>query len=335
MSNRIQRYVQGTFNTFGCNLNCSYCYLKLKGLSNIGESFPYKEEHIARAMSVKRWGVCYISLTGDGETLLSEKTVNLAHLLLKEGHYLNIINNGTQKHSLEYMCSLFDEDCRARTMLTFSLHYLELKSKGLLDLFFENIRMMRDKGFTVYIHMVLCDEYIPHIEEIKELCLRQVGFLPQLGMIRNETSRDDERRMSDYSQEEYYRAADAFHSPYFEMQKRLYEENCAGDYCYAGRLGVLLNFTTGVMRQCVANDRPVNVFDDIDSEIPFEEVGKGCRSPWCYCSTFQIFGMIPGKDYPSYRRIFEGGGNPYLSDSMKNALSVKLSEDYLSLAGKG
>lgn len=334
MKKKIQRYVQGTFNTFGCNLNCSYCYLKMKRIYNIGQSFPYGIEYTAKAMSADRWGICYISLTGDGETLLSEEAVDLAYYLLKEGHYLNIINNGTQTHSLEYMCKLLDEESVSRLMLTFSFHYLELKRKNLLDRFFSNIRMMRNKGFTVYIHMVLCDEYFPDCEQIKKRCIEEVGILPQLGMIRNESDKDDERRLTSYTEEEYYKMADSFHSPYFEMQKSLYKENCSKEYCYAGRLGVLLNFTTGIMRQCVANDRPVQVFEDIEKEIAFEEVGLHCNSPWCYCSTFQIFGMIAGKDYPTYCMIFENGTNQYISQNMKYALDVKLADEYIRTKGR-
>lgn len=329
MRKKIQRYVQGTFNTFGCNLDCSYCYLKMKGIRNIGKSFPYGVEHIAKAMSADRWGICYISLTGDGETLLSEEVVDLAYHLLNEGHYLNIINNGTQTQNLEYMCRLLDEDCISRVMLTFSLHYRELQKRGLLEQFFSNIRMMRDRGFTVYIHMVLCDDYYRDCEEIRKFCITETGICPQIGMIRNESDKDNERRVSGYTQEEYYKMADSFHSPYFEMQKFLYEENCSKEYCYAGRLGALLNFTTGVMRQCVANDRPVQVFDDIEKEIDFEEVGFHCNSPWCYCSTFQIFGMIANKDYPTYSMIFENGNNPYISENMRYALDVKLADEYI------
>ena len=331
MGNRIQRYVQGTFRTSGCNLNCSYCYLKMKGAKNNGTPFPYGIEHIAKALSVSRWGYCYISLTGDGETLLSEEVVDLAYLLLKEGHYINIINNGTQTHSFKHMSELFDEDCISRTMLTFSFHYVELCKKNLLNQFFSNIRFMRDRGFTVYIHMVLNDDYIQHCDEIKQLCLKEVGFLPQLGMIRDESDRNKERRISQYSQENFYGIADVFQSPYFEMQKDLYEFNCTEHYCYAGRLGVLLNFTSGTMRQCVANDNPVNVFEDIDMEIPFQEVGFNCQSPWCYCSTFQVLGMVADKNYPSFRTIFEKGNNPYISDVMKSALDVKLADEYIRL----
>lgn len=329
----IERYVQGTIYTRGCNLNCSYCYLKLQEKVQRGTHPGFSLSDIRKAMSKERWGVCYIALAGDGETLIDRSTVDLCHVLSENGHYLNVINNGTMTEHLRYMNEIFTPEQKERTMLTFSLHYLELKRRSLLDTYFSNFRSMREAGFTVYPHMVLADDYLPVIDEIKQHCIEELGILPQIGIVRDERKNQGERIYSSFSREDYFRIADSFESPYFELQKKLYEENCAREYCYAGELGVLLNFTTGKMRQCVCNPETVQVFQNPSAPVPFHRVGNSCMSPWCFCSSLQIFGMVPGKPYPTYSDMYTGERRKYASGRMLDALSTKLADEYVKMHG--
>lgn len=324
---KIERYVQGTIHTNGCNLECSYCYLKLQGNKAHGADFAYDLEHMRKAMSKERFGCCFISLTGDGETLMDVRVVELARMLLEEGHFLNIINNGTVTKNLKYMAESFSEDQRHRTMLTFSLHYNELKRKNLLDLYFENVRMMRDAGFTIYLHLVLADEYIAIADEIRDRCMKELGVWPQIGIVRAEQDENDRSVFSGLSEEEYFAAAERFESPYFELQRALYKDRCVDEYCYAGDLGVLLNFSTGYMNQCMCNyEEYYNVFENLNERVRFKRVGNNCKAPWCFCAPFQILGMQPGKQYKSYSDIYAGERAQLASKEMLYALDVKLAD---------
>ena len=144
---KIERYIHGTINTLGCNLNCNYCYLKLQGVPQTTESkFEYSLNTIKKAMSRDRWGCCFISLCGKGETLMDSKVIDLMKVLLDNGHYINISTNGTMKKNMHIMIQSFPKDYIERTMLTISLHYNELKKRNLLDQYFSNIRALRTFG---------------------------------------------------------------------------------------------------------------------------------------------------------------------------------------------
>lgn len=323
---KIDRYIQATINTNGCNLACDYCYLKLQGNNSKGAKLNYSLDTMQQALDRNRWGTCFISITGDGETLLDNTVVELARRLLENGHFLNIVNNGTQTKNLRLMADTFPKEYVDKVMLTFSLHYLELKKRGLLDIYFENIRYMRKAGFSAYIHLVLADEYIEIMDEIKEVCLREVGVLPQVGIVRDEHDPDDRSLYSKYTKEEYFEYARSFDSAFFELQAALYEKGKITEYCYAGELAVLLNLSTGEAKQCMCNVDNLNVFDNPTDKLPFRAVGHKCASPWCFCATFQILGMIPGLELPTYRDIFAGSRSEWATETMKYALSDKLAD---------
>ena len=70
--------------------------------------------------------------------------------LLKQGHYLEIVTNGTLTNRFDEI-ALFPKELLHRLEFKFSFHYLELKERGWLDRFFDNVNKMRDCGcaFTV------------------------------------------------------------------------------------------------------------------------------------------------------------------------------------------
>lgn len=328
----IQRYIGGIIDTNCCNLSCDYCYLKLQGYQGKGCTFKYDIQHIKKAMTKERWGICYISLTGNGETLIDRRVVDLTRALLENGHYINILNNGTMTENFKYMRETFTREQAERTMISFSFHYHELKRRNIMDEFFDNIRAMKESGFTIFISLTLADEYLPILDEIKQKCFDEIGIIPQVGVARDERDRTTQRVFSSLPEDEYWKVGATFDSPFFSVQKRLYKENCAEEYCYAGELGVLLNFSTGIMKQCLYNEVYCDVFYDIEKPIPFKRVGYSCDAPWCSCCALQIFGMIPGKDFPYFSEVFNGDRRRFASEKMLGALSTKLADEYLKQA---
>ena len=83
-------------------------------------------------------GKLYISLTGYGETFLQKELVPLVHGLLKLGHVINITTNGTVSNRIDELLD-FDKNLLKHLHIAFSFHYLELKQRKLLDIFFNNV----------------------------------------------------------------------------------------------------------------------------------------------------------------------------------------------------
>ena len=89
------------------------------------------------------------------------------------------------------------------------------------------------------------------------------------------------------------------------------------------------NFSTGYMKQCLCNGIGYNVFEHADEPISFKRVGPNCKAPWCYNPALQIFGMIPGKDYPFFSDIFAGDRRGCTSQKMIDAFDIKLADEFL------
>lgn len=100
----------------------------------------YTPEQVAKALSVKRLGgVCFINFCADGETLLLKKFDEYVYSLVKEGHYAEIVTNCTITPMSDKILS-FEKEVLKRIEFKCSFHYLELKKKGLLSLFAENVK---------------------------------------------------------------------------------------------------------------------------------------------------------------------------------------------------
>ena len=119
-------------------------------------------------MSKKRLGgTCLFNICGAGETLLPEEVVKVAYQLLNAGHYVNITTNGTITERFEEISSFPKEFCE-RLTFSFSFHYLELRDRNLLDVFFKNINLVRQAGCSFLVQFNMYDEYIPHLETMKQ-----------------------------------------------------------------------------------------------------------------------------------------------------------------------
>ncbi len=93
---KIKRLVLGLIPNQKCNLKCEYCYISQVEAWDEPTPFQYSPEHIAKCLSKERLGgTSLINLTGNGETMLQPDIVPLIAALLKEGHYVEVVTNGT------------------------------------------------------------------------------------------------------------------------------------------------------------------------------------------------------------------------------------------------
>lgn len=325
---KIVKFIECLIPVTVCNLKCEYCYIIQENRrKNELPKMKYTPQQIRKALSKERLGgLAYISICGAGETLVVGEVVDIVKELLEEGHYINITTNGTLNNRFDEIISKISKDNLKRLHFAFSLHYIELKNKKLLDRFVNNVKKIRNAGCSYTLQMNLCDSYIEIIDEIKEFCEREFDFLPQLAATRNEDDGVNIKLYTKYTKDEYYNIGKEFKSPLFEYTMKNFMKK-RKEFCYAGDWSFLLNLETGEMKKCYASRKSVNIFENPDKKINFSAIGANCKSPFCFNSShFMSLGIIPElEEEPTYAEL-RMRGNSY-TDEMKNFLNQKLYEN--------
>ena len=325
---KIKKFFECLVPVTCCNLKCEYCYVHQQGRElGVMPKFKYTPQQIARAFNRERMGgTCYISICGSGETLLVKEVVDIAAELLAIGHYVNITNNGTVAHALERLLTLVAPKSRDRLLLTFSLHYLELKRLGLLSVFAENVRKMHNAGCSIYIKLNLCGSYLPVIDEIKAYCCENFGSLPHVAVTRKEEP-PAFRLFTDTSPEAYIRVAETFSSPRFKLELDSFNRKQT-KFCYAGAWSYKADLANGWIKSCYSNGRPIDIFADPTTPLPMKPVGYKCKAPYCVnANLFYPLGVIPGIcDVLSFSDVHDRPEAMWLQPRMKSFLSGKLFE---------
>lgn len=309
-----------------CNLECSYCYViqENRRAMKMAE-LRYSPEHIAKALRPERvGGTCWISICGAGETLAQKECTDIVMHLLNEGHYVNITTNGTLTKKFDELIEKCGDKIN-HLHLSFSLHYVELKKKHLLDSFFKNVKKMRSAGASILVQINLCDEYVPYIDEIKEICKKEVGAYPQVALTRDESVRPM-KILTQYGDKQYYENGEKFDSPLFRFTCKNFNVQ-RKEYCYAGEWSGVLNLQTGWLTKCYANPKGQNIFDDIDKPIEFSAVGTRCQHLYCVNSShFMSLGVIPSIESPTYSELRNRKEAGWYTPEMESFLNRKLEE---------
>ena len=322
----IKRFVECYVPVTACNLRCSYCYvIKQDRRNSHAVRFDYSPECIGRALSPERWGgVCFFSMTAPGETLIPKQTVEIAREILEQGHYVNITTNGTLSKRFDEFLA-FPVELLERLHFSFSFHYLELVKMGLLEAFFENIQKIREAGCSFVLQLNLCDEYLEHLDEIRNLCIKEVGALPQIAVTRDM----DSGRISIRTKKAigaYIQVGQSFDSPLFDFGMKNFGIK-RREFCYAGDWSFKLYLHTGELKSCYDSGFSQNIFNNPKLPIKFQAVGRCCQSPYCVNSThFMALGIIPGLECPSYADLRDRSGANWYTPIMRTFLDGKLSE---------
>ena len=325
---KIKRFIECLVPVTACNLKCTYCYvIQRNARKSELPKFDYSPEHIGKALSQKRLGgTSYISICGAGETLIPKEMPEIIKEILKQGHYVNITTNGTLKNRFEEIVK-YDENLLKRLHFSFSLHYLELKKNNKLQEFFNNIKLIKEKGCSFIVQLNLCDEYIPYLDEIKKVCLENVGALPQLAATRKELT-DKVELMTKLSDEEYKKVGDTFNSNLFDYtMKNFNKKRC--EFCYAGAWSGVLNLANGKLMKCYGAPFSQNIYKKLEKPINFKAVGKNCYSNFCYNSSHFIALGILGKENDlgfTYSELRNRPEAKWFNDYTKEFLSSKLYE---------
>ena len=327
MSNGPKRFIECLLPVTSCNLLCEYCYIiQEKRRSNDVPSLKYPIHQIIESLNLERMGgVCFFSICGAGETLIPSYIVDLVHGLLEEGHYVNITTNGTLTKRFSELVN-FDSNLLKHLHFAFSFHYCELKKHNLVDVFFNNVDLVKKAGCSFVVQINLYDGYLPYLNEIKQICIEKVGAMPQVAATRDETGAVIEL-MTRLSSKEYQSIGSGFDSNLFNFTMKNFNVK-RKEFCYAGDWSFLLNLETGIMTKCYKNKEfQYNVFENPHSKIPFEAIGCNCKHSFCVNSShFLSLGTIPTLKTPSYAELRNRPKANWYTDEMLDFLSHKLIE---------
>lgn len=324
---QIKRFFECLLPVSICNLQCPYCYIIQENRRKMETAkLQYSPEHIAKALRSKRvGGICWISICGAGETLVQDEVIDIVALLLKEGHYVNITTNGTLSQKFDdliHQC----KDNITHLHVSFSLHYLELKKRRLLDTFFENVNKVKKAGASILVQINLCDEYIPYLDQIKELCMKHVGAFPQVALTRDESTQPM-KIFTALTPEQYYEYGKSFNSKLFDFTYDNFNVK-RHEFCYAGEWSGVLNLQTGWLSKCYTNPEGQNIFEDLNRPIKFEAVGKNCHNSYCVNSShFMSLGIIPSLKTPTYAELRNRKEAHWYTDDMERFLNGKLEDN--------
>lgn len=330
---KIKRLIACGVPTEACNFRCSYCYLTCHGNPYNGKiyDFPLPVEDMVKALSVKRLGgTCYFNMCASGETILQKNLFPLVKGLIDEGHFCDIITNGSISKKFDELISMLDEKERSHLFLKFSFHYLQLKEKKLLETFVSNVNKAKSAGISFTVEITPHDELIPYIDEIKEFSMKNFGALPHITVARNENTSKIEL-LTKLNREEYKKTWSVFNSELFDFKFSIFGRKI-NEFCYAGQNSLYLDLRTGEYKSCYCGDFLGNMFTNINKPIDFCPIGK-CNLAHCFNghSFIALAGDVPDLSLPvpSYAaerdRICVVGGH-WLTDTCRSFFSTRASD---------
>lgn len=326
---KIKRFVECYIPTETCNLRCHYCYITQKRkFNNEICKLEHSDDFYRKAFSKRRLGgSCIINLCAGGETLLSDDVIKIIKILLEEGHYLMVVTNGTITRSFDKIAQ-FKKELLKRLMIKFSFHYLELKNRNMLDIYFSNVKKIKDAGGSFSIEITPSDELVPYIDEVKEQCIKNVGALCHVTIARNDkTSGID--LLSKYGLEEYKKIWSTFESPLFKFKSEIIYKK-RNEYCHAGEWSIYVDMGSGDIKQCYRGETIGNIYKYLDEPLNYKAIGHGCREPYCYNGhAFLTLGNIEELNTPTLSEMRDRNqlnGETWLGNTMRKALNSKLKD---------
>lgn len=311
-----------------CNLKCDYCYVMQRNNRTMKKAeLKFSPQHIGKCLSKERLGgTCYFSICGAGETLAQPEIVEIVNEILKQGHLVNVTTNGTITGTFKKFAKI-ESELLKKLHFSFSFHYLELKRLNLLETFFNNVRYVHSLGCSYMVQINLCDSYLEHIEEIKTICKKEVGAMPQVAATRKESKGlTDIELFTNLSKDEYIKIGRSFDSPLFEYTMKNFNVK-REEFCYAGDRSGCLNLATGALKKCYGDPFPQYIFNNSEKKIKFEPIGKNCYSRFCFNSShFISLGVIDGlDDNINYYNLRDRENAGWFNDTLRRYLSKKLS----------
>lgn len=304
---KVKRFLDCQVPVNLCNFQCDYCTVgQWRAVQGKGPEkytlFKYPVEQMAAALRPERMGgLCAINLCGNGETLLHPQILEFTELLLKDGHFVSIVTNGTVTKAIDFLCNL-EEEMRSHIFIKFSFHYTELLRLNLLDAYFANVHKVHNAGLSLTVELVASDNNVKYIDEIKDVCMKQLGVLCHLTDPRANTTHDI-RHLTEMPMEEHLKVWSQFNSALFDYRQATWGQNRKKNFCYGGVWSFNLGLGNGRLKQCYRDANTVQyIFDNIEEPIHFLPRGHFCSFAHCFNShVFDcLCGVVPEISSPYY-----------------------------------
>ena len=328
---KMKRYIEMYVPVTTCTLHCHYCYIYHKKLFKAAlPEFKYSPEQVKKALTKERLGgTCLINVCGGGETLLPPQMVDYIKALLENGHFVSVVTNGTVSRAFDAIAK-FSPELLERLFFKFSYHYIELKTKNLFDLFFGNIRKMRDAGCSFVLELTPNDESIPLIDELKQKAIDELGAACHTTIARNDIAPQDSKPiLTALCEEDYYKTWDVFESDMLRFKRTIFGKKRT-EFCYAGAWSGYVNLGTGIMKQCYCSFMEQQIFENPDKPIKFVPIGRKCKEPHCYNGHAVLtLGTIPELETITYAQLRNRvclDGTEWLKPKVKAFFSCKLKD---------
>lgn len=327
---KVKRLINCLIPIYSCNFKCHYCYIpqldKETGVKN--GQLKYSPEIIGKALSVERLqGYCLFNFCGFGETLLLKDISSLIYHIAKQGHFIEIVTNGTLNDKFDEILSLPDFVLK-QLEFKFSFHYLELVRLNKLQDFIRNVNKVKEQGCSFTIELMPNDEVMEYIEDIKKLCTENFGALCHLTVGRNQ-GKKGYPILTELDKKEYISKWGEFKSQLFDFKLSTFGVK-RKEYCYAGDWSMVVDFGRGVAKQCYSTSYEYDIFKNISNPIPFVSVGCHCPEPHCFNShAYLTLGDIPTMDTPTYADVRNReieGERDWLNNDCKMFLNSKFSD---------
>ena len=324
----VKKLIMLTIPTAVCNFHCHYCYLSHTDGAYQGKQaeMHYSPEHVARALSRKRMGgTCFINACANGETLLTKNIDQYFKALVEEGHYLEIVTNMTVTPVIDKILA-WNKELLKHIEFKCSFHYLELKRKGLLTLFSENVNKAWNAGASVTVEITPSDELVPFVPEVMDFSLQNFGALPHVTVARNNATNNIEK-LTKLSEADFERIWSAFDSKLWQYKNSIFGVKQT-EFCYSGSWSITVNLATGDAKACYYVPLG-NIFENPEEPLPDHPIGR-CPIAHCYNGhAFLTFGLIPESTevkYSDVRNRIREDGTEWLYPEVKEFFSSTLPE---------
>ena len=300
---KVKKFIDLYIPITKCNLRCSYCYITQQNLfDSKAHPLKYPVETIIYALRPERLGgICCFNICGGGETMLSHELIDIVKGLAEYGHYIMIVTNGTISKKFDEFVSL-PEHIRKKILFKFSFQYLELKRLNLLNEFLNNVNKVKNAGCSFSLELAASDDLIPMLEEIKETCIKNVGALCHVTVLRDDRL-PGRPILTKLSPQKYKETWEQFNSEMFNLRLSLWGQK-RREFCYAGLWSACLSLESGGIRKCNSCKEFQNIFENPDTPINFNPVGYNCPEKHCYIShAWLTFGDIPELKTPTFMHM--------------------------------
>lgn len=326
MDDKIKKLILLFVPTDICNFRCNYCFISHTESWDNKMKFKYSAQQIVNGLKKDRLGgTCFINITANGETLLYKDLVPLTEGLLREGHYVEIVTNGTITKSIEKLLKI-QGSLLKRLEFKISYHYSELERTNMKEKFWANVKAIKKSPCSFSLEMMPDDSLRSKRFDICADCMSNVGALCHATVGRNDAVKSKDL-LTELSKSDYAETWGILDSEMFRFKLCLFGKK-RKEFCYAGKWSLLINLATGDAYQCYGRPSNQNVFDNPQKKLKFMPVGYSCLQPFCFNGHSHLaLGMIPSLETPYYNEIRDRNcvdGSTWLKEDCKRFFNQKL-----------